>query len=140
MYSGAIFVTSCTCKLSHHANLKRPTSTSFDSDRRKLVQTSWQSGHRQGCNPILDWVEAKPTSGCTMKARALIEGQSLFGVSMWIPGEGTQHFTSAKLVGMPLHPYIAAWSPSAKRQNQLGPRMVRCSKQDRFEEDLMYAC
>ena len=65
--------------------------------------------------PFTDWDEAKTTSGCYQSARALTLSQSLFGALMWVPGASTQHITSAKLVKVPIHPYVAAQSRFANR-------------------------
>src|SRR5690242_4393599 len=65
--------------------------------------------------PFTDWDEAKTTSGCYQKARAVPASQSLFDALMWIPGASTQHITSAKLVKVPTHPYAAAQSRCANR-------------------------
>lgn len=82
----------------------------------------------------MGWDEAKSTSGCYQIARALTVSQSLFGALMWIPGASTQHITSAKLVKVPTHPYVAAQSRLANRYERLVPIVVHGSKRHRLGE------
>lgn len=84
--------------------------------------------------PDLDVHEAKTTSACYQEARALMLTQSLFDASMWVPGDRTQHFTSAKRSEIPIHPYTSACSRFTNRQQLHVSRMALDSKRDRFGE------
>jgi hypothetical protein len=89
------------------------------------------AGPRQVRFLNLDYIEARRASVCLPEARALAQREVLFGVGLWVPGEGTQHFTSAKHTEIPLHPYIASRRCSTNRQQILVSIMVQLAKRDR---------
>lgn len=80
-----------------------------------FVAADWNESKRLGdldtakiiC-PLPAKHDAGSTSDCYTKARALIPAPTLFDVSKWIPGDSTQHFTSAKPIGIPQYPYHVA--------------------------------